>query len=122
MNTRPVTTTIRICAQCRTPFKRPVWERPHQQCCSRSCARKHSPQMRAHLRRIGIAGGKAGGAARRAKAAQAWAAAAEGMTKGQIAAAFYRRGYRNAYQVGMSAGYEKGYDAAMKELRVRRTA
>lgn len=121
MNNRPVTMSRRICAQCRKAFAMPVWLRPHQTCCSRSCARKHSPALRAHLRRIGQRGGKVGGAVRRARAAVTWATEAQSMTKGELAAAFYRRGYRNGYGVGRSLGYERGYDAAMRD-RHRRSA
>lgn len=87
--------------------------------------RSQSPLVRAHLRSIAHAGGKAGGGVRRAAAAQRWDRDAAGMTPGQIAKAFYRRGYSNgagvAYRRGVSDGYEQGYEAALRDSRWQKT-
>jgi len=86
-----------------------------------ACSRKRSVKVLAHLRSVAHAGGKAGGAVRRAAAAKVWDLAARDMTPGQIARAFYKRGINNGDARGERRGYAKGfaagYDQARRELQ-----
>lgn len=89
--------------------------RKAQACCSRSCARKHSPVFLAHLRSVAKAGGQAGGRVRRQRAAEKWRDEVMGLTKGQVAAKFYRRGYQNGAAKQSRAAFNRGFEAGYRQ-------
>lgn len=106
---------VKHCARtgCRRAFR--PWSKK-QACCSRSCARKHSPVFRTHLLKVGRAGSITAAANKRRNAMTRWMAAVEGMTKVEIAKAFYRRGYKAAHSKNAQYYRAKGYEQALADL------
>lgn len=106
---------MKVCARegCGRSFR--PWKKT-QACCSRSCAKKHSPRLHAHLRKVARIGGKHGGALRRRAAIDRWNRQIAGMSKVEIAKAFYRKGYNNGRAANARVAYARGYDDASKHI------
>lgn len=104
------------CAHCGAGFH--PW-RNDQECCSRSCSRKHSPKFLAHLRKAARAGGLAGGRARRLKAIEKWNREIGSMSKVEIAKAFYRKGYNNGSAKVRRASYAQGWEDCVQAMERR---
>lgn len=108
--------TSKVCAyqHCGRAFR--PW-RKDQACCSRSCARKHSPVFLAHLRSVARKGGLKGGRVRRLSAATRWREQVKLLTKGQVAQMFYRKGYNNGRAAKARAEFARGFQAAIDSMQ-----
>lgn len=110
--------TLKVCAhrQCGRSFR--PW-RKDQACCSRSCARKHSPVFLAHLRSVARQGGLKGGRLKRIQAAARWREQVKLMTKGRVAQMFYRKGYNNGRAAKAREEFARGFQAAIDSMQQR---
>jgi len=86
-----------------------------QMCCSRSCARKHSPVFQAHLRSVARKGARAAARAKHAQSNAFWRERAQGMTPEQIAKVNYRRGYNAGLAKAGRAAFARGYQQSIED-------
>lgn len=104
----------KICARAHCGRSFHPW-RKTQACCSKSCARKHSPKFQEHLRRVSTIGARRAGAAKHRASQALWIARSEGMPLPLVAKTNYRRGYKAGLAAKVRAAFARGYQQALDD-------